>query len=275
MPRSNPRALSLWHDNARLSLADNNQFATLNFSPWTLHAFLQTPKTRHWTYFSRLAFTPEEWVAAWPKLLEQITSNQFKTLHHCASGDVLEGILSIGDKQLQVVVKCPRPKNFRRRISQWILGPRARRAWIKAWELVERDIPTAWPLALAESKKQCFLIMEKVPGRVLAEIPPSEKESLAKTLFHCGRILRKLENTKLYFYDAKALNWIVRNDETPVVIDLDSIRRIRQPGGFSRLLRSLRDLHLDQMTRYLERQLAMGYNPHASRLEQDKLLGKK
>jgi hypothetical protein len=277
MPKSNTRILSLWHDQARMSLGDNTRFTTFNASGRRIHAFLQTPCPRHWSDYSFLTFTPDDWKTAWSDLERQLAAGEMKILKKSDSGDVLEGNWRVGDKLLNVIVKKPTPKNFRRRISQWILGPRARRAWIKAWELVERDIPTAWPLALAEGNGQSLLIMEKVPGKTLADVKPDQTQVLSLALYRAGGILRKLEATGLYLYDAKAYNWIVLPSESaiPVVIDLDSVRRIRQPGGFNRLLRSLRDLHGEQLSRTLERKLALGYEPSASRKRLDELLGKR
>lgn len=277
MPKSNPRILSLWHDQARMSLGDNSRFTQFQQAGRRIHAFLQTPTPRHWSETSWLSFTPDHWKTAWAELSQKLDAGALQVLKESDSGDVLEGQLRIGDHLLDIIVKRPKPKNFRRLISQWILGPRARRAWVKAWELVERDIPTAWPLALVEGKGQSLLIMEKVPGKMLADVSPDETEALSNALFHAGRTLRRMESTGLYLYDAKAYNWIVRpgKESIPVVIDIDSVRRIRQPGGFNRLLRSLRELHGDKLTRALERQLALGYEPAASRHRQNELLGKR
>jgi hypothetical protein len=150
---------------------------------------------------------------------------------------------------------------------------RARRAWTKSWWLIARHIPTAWPLLVMEKRglgytTDAMIVVEKVPGPTLASIDLAQLSPANRgTLFHrAGALLRRLESTGLYHWDAKATNWIVRMDEksgpSPLLVDVDGIRQIRwMRSGIARLLRSMKQ-HA-QYTPEDSLTLCRGYAPWA------------
>jgi hypothetical protein len=297
MPARNRRGPACWTAAIRRAMRAGDCFVQLADGDWEGLAFKQAEYARPWSELSGLKLTEEECRKAWGGIVGRMEEGrdeetkrrreeggvardeggQMRLLKQSDSGEVFEMDLRLGDKDAQVVVKIPRVKNWRRRFSQWLLGPRVWRAWLKAWELVARDIPTAWPLlVMRDGRGSGVLVMEKVRGRVLAEVRPDDPQ-MAEILWRCGRLLRRLEQTCLYLYDAKAANWIIRDDPaagpTPVIIDTDSIRRIRQPGGLRRLMRSLRELHGERFTEELAMALARGYRPAGDRKTLGKLTG--
>ena len=85
-------------------------------------------------------------------------------------------------------------------------------------------------------------------------------------LRRAGRILRAIEREGFAHFDAKASNWIVRDDPvlgpSPILIDVDGIRRRRWIMlGIHRLLKSMRDnQHYTPADSY---SLCKGYAPTA------------
>jgi hypothetical protein len=160
-------------------------------------------------------------------------------------------------------------------------GLRARQGWTKAWWLVSRDIPTAWPLLVMQRRNrwgvpvEAMMVAERVQGDLLATM---DLDTLApgarQTLFHrLGRTLRLLEERGLYLYDSKSPNWVVVHDEkvgpTPAIVDVDGVRIWAQPlWPIERLLRSLRE-H-PQYTPEDSKWVCIGYAPHA-RLMQERV----
>jgi tRNA A-37 threonylcarbamoyl transferase component Bud32 len=216
----------------------------------------------------------KDWESAWPILLKQIDSDQFTVIKRRPSGDVLSGEVIIGGKPVPIVVKRPRRKYWYRYINEIGRGMRARRAWRKAWNLVVRNIPTAWPMLLMQRRTlgyatDAIIVFERVPGVTLWEkdldaMPPDHRDALLR---RCGRLLRRLEQSGLAHGDAKATNWIVHDDPrigpTPVLVDVDGIRpRMLGPLGVDRLVRSLRRHR--QFNDADERSIRQGYAPSAA-----------
>jgi tRNA A-37 threonylcarbamoyl transferase component Bud32 len=210
-------------------------------------------------------------------LLGQLQSGQLKTIKQSRSGAVLAGQIVLAGVPVDVIVKKPRRKYWHRYVNEIGRGSRSRRAWTKAWALMVRHIPTAWPILMMERRRFGYvvdqlIVFEQIRGvplwRVaLNDLPREQRDLLFGRL---GRLLRRLEGQGLYHWDAKASNFMVLSDPqrgpTPMVIDVDGIRKIRwRRSGIHRLLKSLRQ---DQKAYNPADSLALcrGYAP-AARIE--------
>jgi hypothetical protein len=195
----------------------------------------------------------QDWQSAWPNLLKQIDSDQLEVIKRSPSGDVLAGEVILAGRPIPIIAKRPRRKFWYRYINEIGRGSRPRRAWKKAWQLVVRNIPTAWPMLMMEKRQFGYvtdgiIVFERIEGETLAspKLRNHGPDAYHMLLFRAGRLLRRLEEAGLYLYDSKADNWIVREDEklglVPMIVDVDGIRSIYQGGGIARLQRSLREL---------------------------------
>ena len=274
LPERNPSSPTLWNRFLSRIFTDDRYFGRLSSEGWTGHFFKEAKWPRRWSALSRMKVTAKDWESAWPIMLKQIESDQFTVIKRRPSGDVLAGEVVIGGRPVPVVVKRPRRKYWYRYVNEIGRGMRARRAWRKAWNLVVRNIPTAWPMLLMQQRTlgyatDAIIVFERVPGKTLWEMDldgmtPAERETLLR---RCGRLLRRLEQAGLAHGDAKATNWIVHEDAklgaSPVLVDVDGIRpRAFGPIGVERLLRSLR--RHKQFNDADERTLRLGYAPHAA-----------
>jgi hypothetical protein len=208
---------------------------------------------RRWAPVSRMDATHEQWQAAWRDLWGRVEADQLHVIKRSASGDVLEGTVALGGRPVDVIVKRPRPKYWHRYLTQIGRGPRPRRAWRKAWQIIARDIPTAWPLLLMERRAlgyvtDALIVYEKVPGTLLTRLDLSGYDDAARdTLFRrLGRTLRRLEDGGLAQFDAKSANWLIVDDPKlgpiPVVIDVDGVgRSFASTEPIQRLLRSMKE----------------------------------
>jgi tRNA A-37 threonylcarbamoyl transferase component Bud32 len=273
MPERNSSSPTLWNRFVSRIFTDDRHFGRIASEGWTGHFFKEARWPRRWSAVSRTKVTGKDWEAAWPILLKQIESDQFTVIKRRPSGDVLAGEVIIGGKPVPVVVKRPRRKYWYRYVNEIGRGMRARRAWRKAWNLVVRNIPTAWPMILMQRRTlgyatDAIIVFERVPGKTLWEMDlgamtGEERETLMR---RCGRLLRRLEQSGLAHGDAKATNWIVHEDPqrgpAPVLVDVDGIRpRMFGPVGVERLLRSLRRHR--QFTDDDAERLRAGYAPYA------------
>jgi tRNA A-37 threonylcarbamoyl transferase component Bud32 len=287
MPRANPVSRRWWRVARRRSMGENRYFGILSDleengevpplrasgAKWAGHFFKQFKYPRRGSRASGLLVSAEEWRKIWPELLGKVNQDQLEVLKRTRSGDVLAAEIELGGQMIPIIIKRPRRKRWYRYFNEIGRGGRARRAWKKAWSLIARGIPTAWPLLLMERRVLGYvvdqiIVFERVPGTPLDQcdldaLPPSERWKLFAS---AGRLLRHLEEDGLYHYDAKASNWIVRPDDkvgaSPILIDVDGIRRIRWVAlGIQRLLRSMRD-H-EQYTPEDSLALCRGYAPFA------------
>ena len=252
-PEKNSLSRMLWNRFLQNTTGENRYFGKLRSDGWAGFHCKQTKYGYRWSQASRLEISDEDWLREWPLLLKQINADQLPVIKRSRSGDVLSAQITIGGKSLDVIVKRPRRRYWYRYLNEVGRGSRPRRAWKKAWNLIIRGIPTAWPLLVMEQRTagyvtDAILISEKVPGDTLAHedldaIPPLQREQLLR---RTGHLLRSIEKFGFSHFDAKASNWIVFPDDKlgqmPVLIDVDGIRRRNWIAlGIHRLLRSMHE----------------------------------
>ena len=290
MPELNRRGPSAWRSEMKRAFADAECFGRIEQAEdggqWSGMFFKRTKLPQRWSAVSRMQITEADWEAAWPDLKRRIDADELTVLKRGPSGDVLEGTVTLAGQSVAVVVKRPGRNSWRRSVTQVFCGSRAKQAWEKAWGLAVRGIPTAWPLLLMEKRRRGYVtdslvVMEKVEGPVLAKVDAAADPQAYRVLLgRCGKLLREIERSGLFLYDAKAYNWIVMSDPqfgpTPVLIDADSMRRMRVSiGGLNRLLRSLREDTGTELSAENAIALMRGYRPFASAAALAQLAGLK
>jgi tRNA A-37 threonylcarbamoyl transferase component Bud32 len=166
---------------------------------------------------------------------------------------VLGGEVVLGGRPVPIVVKRPFKRHWYRYLNEIGRGSRAWRAWHKAWTAVIAGLPTAWPLLVLQKRRLGYItdsviVFERVSGATLAAVDlDAIADERRQMLFRrTGAILAEIDRLGLSHFDAKASNWIVREDERtgpgPVLVDVDGIRFRRwQALGIERLLRSMRE----------------------------------
>jgi hypothetical protein len=251
-PQANRVADSVYASFIRRTRGDGRFFGRATAGDWGLTFFQYARYPKRWSRVSQLRFTREEWEQAWAEIWQQVETDGFEVIKRSGSGDVLGGEIKVGGITLPVIIKRPKRKYWYRYLNEIGRGARARRAWSKAWNLVIRNIPTAWPLLLAEKRTlgyvtDALIVFERISGPTLASVDldairPKRRDMLFR---RTGRILRLIERFGFSHFDAKSSNWILMSDdtrgETPVLIDPDGIRRRQWIAlGIERLLRSMR-----------------------------------
>jgi tRNA A-37 threonylcarbamoyl transferase component Bud32 len=271
MPRANPTSGREWRKLMERTRGENEYFGRLRLGAWSGFFFKRYKYPRRWAPASSLQVQAADWERAWPLLWEQIISDQLTPMKRGASGDVLSGEVVLGGRPIAVVVKRPYRRYWYRYLNEIGRGSRAWRAWRKAWTLVHRDLPTAWPLLVLQKRSfgyitDAVIVLEYVPGLSLAHVDldaraPEERDLLFR---RTGAVLRKIDELGLAHFDAKSNNWIVRDDPKlgpgPILVDVDGIRFRRwQALGIRRLLRSM--LEHPQYTPRDSLALCQGYAP--------------
>ncbi len=251
MPKVNALSRTLWDRFLGSVTRKGRYFGRLvDDVGWGGVYYKQTKYPFRWSIASQLDVSPDDWDREWPVLLGKIEREELPFIKRSRSGDVMTATVTLGGRSLDVIVKHPRRKKWYRWVNEVGRGTRAWRAWRKAWQLVVRDLPTAWPLLVMTRRVggyavDAVYVSEKVPGDTLAHADLSKLDR--DTLFRrTGHTLREIERHGFSHFDAKASNFIVRVDEklgpVPVLIDVDGIRRRNWVAlGIQRLLRSMHE----------------------------------
>ena len=252
MPRVNPVSRALWDRFLGSVTRKGRYFGRLADGAWAGIYSKQSKYPHRWSAASQLDVTHDDWAVAWPTLLRQIERDELPVLKRSRSGDVLSATVTLGGRPLAVIVKRPRRKRWYRWVNEIGRGTRAWRAWRKAWHLVVRDVPTAWPLLVMQRRVNGYavdavFVSEHVPGDTLAhaDLAAMDAADRDRLFRRAGRTLAEIERHGFSHFDAKASNWIVsadaRRGPVPVLVDVDGIRRRRWDLlGLHRLLRSMR-----------------------------------
>ncbi len=278
MPAVNALSRTLWDRFLGSVTRKGRYFGRLQAGDWDGVYYKQSKLPHRWSAASRLDVSPDDWAREWPVLFGRIERDELPVLKRSRSGDVLRATVTLGGQELDVIVKRPRRKKWYRWVNEVGRGTRAWRAWRKAWQLVVRDLPTAWPLLVMTRRVggyavDAVYVSEHVPGETLAHADLSAlAEPDRDQLFRrTGRTLREIERHGFSHFDAKASNWIVRADDrlgpVPVLIDVDGIRRRTWVAlGVQRLLRSMHEN--PHYTPADSLALCRGYAPNAGVTEQ-------
>jgi len=297
MPTANSASPRQWRKLVERSTGENDWFGKIFAGEWRGHYFKRSKFARRWAGCSGLAISAAEWEREWPALWDRINSGKCETLKTSRSGDVWAGEVSFKDAivtagtsevpppqpfpgvpgegergvAIPVIIKRPYKRYWYRYFNEIGRGSRSRRAWIKAWKIIARNIPTAWPLLILEKRTLGYvtdsvIIFEKVEGELLSAADLNAMDEAARDMLfrRLGRILRQIDSQGLAHFDAKASNWIVVHDEKlgprPALIDVDGIRARKWAAlGIQRLLRSMRE-H-PQYTPRDSLNLCLGYSP--------------
>lgn len=272
-PVRNPLSRSLRRAFLKRIGGDNRYFGRLSVGDWSGVFFRSTKFAKRWSQASTLSINASEWQAAWPALWQKLERDELKLLKRSRSGEVFAAEVTLGGAVLPIVIKRPRKRYWYRYLNEIPRRSKSWRGWAKGWHLIARNLPTAWPLLVLERRRLGYVtdhvsVFERVPGTTLGRVNLDAMTLEQRdTLFRrVGRILRIIDNTGLSHFDAKAPNWIVRDDPklgpTPVLIDTDAVRfRTWLALGIQRLLRSMKE-H-PQYTPADSLSLCLGYAPYS------------
>ena len=154
---------------------------------------------------------------------------------------VTRALLDHDGKQLPIIIKRPRARNWRRRLAQAWPPSRSLRGWRMGHALLHRDIATTRPLAVLERRLgplvlDSLLITEALPGALDLETF-LRREQAAQSAAGWVRLkrqvcdllarhVRRLHAAGFEHRDCKASNILVVQHPAPTLlwIDMDGLR---------------------------------------------------
>jgi hypothetical protein len=255
-------AARLWAQRDRRAMRNGRYFARLRLrGGWRGHVMLRCKRPTPGSAASQLRLRREWWserLADPQRWLREGESSAYKYSH---SGLVTRVSLQTPDGPLEAIVKRPRPRNLWRRLRHLLPPSRSLRAWRLGNALLNRDLPTARPLAVLERRAGPFvtdslLITEVVDHALDLEAhlrrehadrsPRAWRRHKRRLINLLARQTRLLEERGFSHRDYKAQNLLIalRPQLRLVWIDLDGIRHERRTPSVNRRLRALSRLHV-------------------------------
>ena len=177
---------------------------------------------------------------------------------------VIAKLLKINNLSINVVVKHSIHRAGIRGFWQSVRCSRAMRQWQRAHALLNRDIPTAFPLAALEQRKwlllkQSILLCEEIPDcqnlhqMITQNTLPTSRYQRTELTIQLAQLLACLRQRNLRHRDCKTTNIVIRSladpskpagnsDFQPYLVDLDGLRPFLIPARLIRIIQKFTPL---------------------------------
>ncbi len=219
-------ARRLWAKRDRRALRNGKYFAKLRLGGgWGAHVFLKCKHPMTDSRASAMEFTDEQWrrwlsePAAWIRAARP--APRLKDSH---TATVWRAQLPVDGKPLEVICKRSLYRTWLKRLCTCLGRSRDFRTWQKGHALLNRDLPTALPLAVLERRRAGVLIdslaiTEAIPDASdldallelhLARVPARHQRRARDQLIgQLVRLFKQLESRGFSHRDMKAANVLV------------------------------------------------------------------
>jgi len=236
---------SLWSKRDRTALRDNKYFARLRApNGWRGHVFLRAKHPVPGSRASYMQFTRAEWQKWLNRPLEWIRTDRTDLIKDSHTASICRGVLPTGEGPLDVVCKQARPRTWWKGLYYLFTDSRNLRTYRKGYQLINRDLPTARPLAVMERRFAGLLLdsmvmTEAIPNAkdfdalLRVDLPGQEprvqrrvKDELIEEL---ARLVKNLQARGFAHRDFKASNLMVQWDPSEgqpprlTLVDLDGL----------------------------------------------------
>ena len=240
-------ARSLWAKRDRAARGTGRAFATLRLpNRWRAIVSLIERRPAQGLHVSGVSLTCSD---TWRRLLADptglLTTDPTRLVKGSQTGDICRTELTWPDGSLPAICKRPTPRNALKKLLYPVTQPRTRMAWQKGYALLDRDIPTARPLALLERRtagllRDSILLTETITDSHdldtmlrlhLTSHPPAVQQRVKRELIErLAHVIRRMHERGFTHRDLKASNilvqWTPNQTDPPGValIDLDGLK---------------------------------------------------
>ena len=251
----------------RRIFATNRYFARLHPGDWRAHVVLASKRAVPGSMACRETLTAAGWREALADIDALFTGPNVQVIKDSRSSLIVRRKLRVGDTELDVYIKRPHRKHWRRWLTDLFRDSRPLRAFHLGHALLARHIHTALPLAAMEKRAGRFLVdsvliteavsagqadagdglgpvdlhLNRFLNRYLGPkgddeaTPARQRSRLAQqVLWQLGRLLRRLHEEGFAHRDLKASNLLIHWNGSPsrapaaILVDLDGVRRVRR-----------------------------------------------
>lgn len=238
-------AWTLWAKRDRRAMRDGKYFCRLRIrGGWRGHAFLQAKHPVAGSRASQMTFTRRQWHEWLANPLDLVRFDRKGLIKDSHTAYVCRAQLPTDGGPLEVVCKRAKPRTWLKKLYYMLSRSRNRRNWRRGYQLLNRDLPTARPLAALERRFAGLLVdsvilTEAVPGArdfdallrmdLLHEDPHVVRRAKLQAIEALARLIKEMQSKGFGHHDFKASNLMVQWDRhggEPVrlsLVDLDGL----------------------------------------------------
>ncbi len=259
-------ARALWAKRDRVALRDGKYFCRIKGRwGWRGHAFLMAKHPDVHSPASRMRFTRMQWEQWLSDPLSLVRGERGDVIKDSHTAYVCRAQLPTDEGPLEVVCKRHRPRTWLKQLYHMFRDSRNLRSWKRGYQLINRDLATARPLAVMERRFAGLLVdsvsvseaidnakdfdvflrwtLRDLDGRAQRRV----KDQLIEA---CVRLVKDLQEKGFAHRDFKAPNLLVQWDpklRRPLrltLVDLDGLELRRRRLTRRDLLRPLMRLNV-------------------------------
>ncbi len=262
----------LWAKRDRVACRDGKYFCRLRTqNGWRGHAYLWAKHPTIYSRASQMQFTRTQWRQWLRDPLELVGSERATVVKESHTAHICRTQLPTDGGPLEVICKQTRPRTWLKKLYYLFIDSRNIKSWKRGYQLLNRELPTARPLAVMERRRagllrDSILVTEAVADAtdfdvlLRGELPRQDPARLRglkdQLLVALVRLVKDLQARGFAHRDFKAPNvmvqWDPSGDEPPrlTLIDLDGLllrRRLSRRDRLRPLMRlnvSLDEAHI-------------------------------
>jgi tRNA A-37 threonylcarbamoyl transferase component Bud32 len=250
-------ARRLWAKRDRVAMRNGRYFSRIRIpGGWRGHALLEPRRRTAWMDVRNASFTRSQWRQWLDDPAEWIKPRDHRLIKGSHSGTVYRTHLPLDDGPLDVVCKRSLPRTWFKRLYYPFTRSRNLETWRRGYALLNRDLPTARPLAVLERRLAGLLLDSIVITEAVQDghdldtmlrlhlAPQAERIQRKIKDLICERLavlVVQLHERGFIHRDFKASNilaqWSAAQPDRLglALVDLDGLRRRRRAGTHNEL----------------------------------------
>ncbi len=250
-------AARLWAKRDRVAMRNGRYFSRIRIpGGWRGHVLLEPRRPTAWLYVRQASFTRSQWRQWLDEPLEWVDASRQQVIKASHSGTVCRCELPLDDGPLAVVCKRSLPRTWLKRFYYLFTRSRNLQTWRRGYALLNRDLPTARPLAVLERRVAGLLLDSIVITQAIEDghdldtmlrlylAPQAQRVQRRVKNRMVGRLavlVRQMHQSRFTHRDLKASNVLVQwNARRPehvglALVDMDGLRLRRRAGKRSEL----------------------------------------
>ncbi|MBN1344282.1 MAG: phosphotransferase [Phycisphaerae bacterium] len=238
-------ARQLWAKRDRVAMRDGKYFCRLKTrGGWRGHAYLRAKHTSGHSRASQMQFNRSQWRCWLDNPLDLLRKDRSRLIKDSHTAYVCRAQLPADEGPLEIVCKRARPRTWLKKCYYLFCKSRNLESWRRGYQLLNRDLPTARPLAVMERRFAGLLLDSVVMTEALSRArdfdallrmdllnqdPRTLRRQKDQLIDRLARLVKDMQTKGFAHRDFKAANLMVQWDlaasQLPriVLVDLDGL----------------------------------------------------
>lgn len=218
----------LWAKRDRVAMRDGKYYCRLRLKGgWRGHAYLSAKHSDEHSRASRMRFDREQWRRILANPLDLVRPDRSEVIKDSHTAYVCRAQLVTEQGPLEVVCKRARTRTWFKKCYHLFAGSRNMRNWRRGYQLLNRNLPTARPLAVLERRVgglllDSMVLTEALPGAwdfdafLRTGLPDQDQRTVRRVKVELiealVRLVKNMQSNGFGHHDFKAPNLMVQWD---------------------------------------------------------------